>query len=81
MNKIASILLAALIAIVLLGGFMALLGGSLLGAALFVVGLPLAFPMSTSIVILFFAVIIVRTIVEKRRRKREIQRYLGDPET
>tara|TARA_Y100000588_G_C13870285_1_gene760028 strand:- start:377 stop:622 length:246 start_codon:yes stop_codon:yes gene_type:complete len=76
MNKIASILLAAIMAIVLLGGFIAILGGSIVGALLFVVGIPFAFPMSTSIVVLFFAVIIIRTIAEKRRQKREMQKYL-----
>lgn len=76
MNKIASILLAAIFAIVLLGGFIAILGSSIVGALLFVVGIPFAFPMSTSIVVLFFAVIIVRTIAEKRRQKREMQKYL-----
>jgi membrane protein implicated in regulation of membrane protease activity len=76
MNKIASILLAALLAIVLLGGFIAILGGSIVGALLFVMGIPFAFPMSTSIVVLFFAVIIIRTIAEKRRQKREMQKYL-----
>ncbi|MDG4720774.1 MULTISPECIES: hypothetical protein [Thalassospira] len=76
MNKIASILLAAILAIVLLGGFIAILGGSIVGAILFLVGIPFAFPMSTSIVVLFFAVIIVRTIAEKRRQQREMQKYL-----
>ncbi|MEQ9345841.1 MAG: hypothetical protein RIG26_05305 [Thalassospira sp.] len=76
MNKIASILLATVIAVVILGGFIAVLGGSILGGLLFLVGIPFAFPMSTSIVVLFFAVIIVRTILEKRRQKREMQKYL-----
>ncbi|MHC8494872.1 hypothetical protein ACTU44_19430 [Thalassospira sp. SM2505] len=79
MNKVASILLAAILAIVMLGGFIAILGGSILGALLFVVGIPFAFPMSTSIVVLFFAVIIIRTIMEKRRQKREMQKYLNSP--
>ncbi|HBU98904.1 MULTISPECIES: hypothetical protein [Thalassospira] len=76
MNKIASILIAALFAIVMLGGFIALLGGSILGGLMFLIGIPFAFPMSTSIVVLFFAVIIVRTVMEKRRQKREMQKYL-----
>ena len=79
MNKVASILLAAILAIVMLGGFIAILGGSILGALLFVVGIPFAFPMSTSIFVLFFAVIIIRTIMEKRRQKREMQKYLNSP--
>ena len=76
MNKIASILIAALFAIVMLGGFIALLGGSILGGLMFLIGIPFAFPMSTCIVVLFFAVIIVRTVMEKRRQKREMQKYL-----
>ncbi|MBX2833014.1 MAG: hypothetical protein KTR23_17955 [Rhodospirillales bacterium] len=76
MNKIASILLATVIAVVILGGFIVILGGSILGALLFVVGIPFAFPMSTSIVVLFFAVIIVRTVIEKRRQRQEVQKYL-----
>jgi membrane protein implicated in regulation of membrane protease activity len=76
MNKIASILIASLLAIVMLGGFIALLGGSILGGLMFLIGIPFAFPMSTSIVVLFFAVIIVRTVMEKRRQKREMQKYL-----
>ncbi|WP_412777174.1 hypothetical protein [Thalassospira lucentensis] len=76
MNKIASILIASLFAIVMLGGFIALLGGSILGGLMFLIGIPFAFPMSTSIVVLFFAVIIVRTVMEKRRQKREMQKYL-----
>ncbi|WP_430471051.1 hypothetical protein [Thalassospira lucentensis] len=77
MNKIASILIAALFAIVMLGGFIALLGGSILGGLVFLIGIPFAFPMSTSIVVLFFTVIIVRAIMEKRRQKREMQKYLN----
>ncbi|MCC9624418.1 hypothetical protein LPB41_22280 [Thalassospira sp. MA62] len=80
MNKIASILLAALLAIVMLGGFAALVGGSIVGALVFIVGIPVAFPMSTSIFFLFFAVIIIRTILEKRRQKREMQKYLKSPD-
>tara|TARA_A100000171_G_scaffold24803_1_gene23074 strand:+ start:741 stop:986 length:246 start_codon:yes stop_codon:yes gene_type:complete len=76
MNKIASILIASLFAIVMLGGFIALLGGSILGGLMFLIGIPFAFPMSTGIVVLFFAVIIVRTVMEKRRQKREMQKYL-----
>ncbi len=77
MNKIASILLAGLLAIVMLGGFIALLGGSIVGALLFLVGVPVAFPMTTSVVVLFFAAIIIRTVLEKRRQKREMQKYLN----
>ena len=80
MNKVASILLAAVMAIVMLGGFIALLGGSIVGALVFVLGIPLAFPMSTSVVVLFFLVIIVRTVIEKRRQKREMQKYLTSPD-
>ena len=79
MNKVASIFLAAVLALVMLGGFIALLGGSILGALLFIVGIPFAFPMSTSIVVLFFAVLIIRTILEKRRQKREMRKYLTQP--
>ncbi len=79
MNKVASIFLAAALALVMFGGFIALLGGSILGALLFIVGIPFAFPMSTSIVVLFFAVLIIRTILEKRRQKREMQKYLTQP--
>lgn len=81
MNKIASILIAVLFAIVLLGGFVALLGGSILGGLMFLIGIPFAFPMSTSIVVLFFVVIIFRTLIEKRRQKREMQKYLDDQDT
>jgi membrane protein implicated in regulation of membrane protease activity len=77
MNKLASILLAALIAIFMLGGFIALLGGSIVGGLLFVIGIPVAFPMTTSVVVLFFTVIIFRTLLEKRRQKREMQKYLN----
>ena len=77
MNKIASILLAGLLAIVMLSGFIALLGGSIVGALLFLVGVPVAFPMTTSVVVLFFAAIIIRTVLEKRRQKREMQKYLN----
>ncbi|WP_417803891.1 hypothetical protein [Thalassospira lucentensis] len=78
MNKIASILIASVFAIVLLGGFLALVGGSILGGLVFLIGIPFAFPMSTSIVVLFFAVIIIRTVMEKRRQKREMRKYLDD---
>ena len=71
-----AVLIAALLAIVILGGFVVILGGSILGALLFVVGIPFAFPMSTSIVVLFFAVIIIRSVNEKRRQKQEVQKYL-----
>ncbi|NIY76406.1 hypothetical protein HED22_12220 [Thalassospira sp. HF15] len=80
MNKIASILLAGLLAIVMLGGFVALVGGSIVGALVFVVGIPVAFPMTTSVVVLFFAVIIIRTVIEKQRQKREMRKYLDDAE-
>jgi membrane protein implicated in regulation of membrane protease activity len=76
MNKIASILLAGLLAIIMLGGFIALVGGSIVGALVFVIGIPVAFPMTTSVVVLFFAVIIIRTVIEKRRQKREMRKYL-----
>ncbi|MEK9844772.1 hypothetical protein [Thalassospira sp.] len=80
MNKVASIFLAAVMAIVMLGGFMALLGGSIVGALVFILGIPFAFPMSTSVVVLFFLVIIFRTVIEKRRQKREMQKYLTSPD-
>jgi len=76
MNKIASILLAVLLGIIMLGGFIALVGGSVIGALAFVIGIPVAFPMTTSVVILFFAAIIIRTFIEKRRQKREMRKYL-----
>jgi len=76
MNKIASILLAVLLGIIMLGGFIALVGGSVIGALAFVIGIPVAFPMTTSVVILFFAAIIIRTAIEKRRQKREMRKYL-----
>ncbi|CAM3494102.1 hypothetical protein [Thalassospira profundimaris] len=80
MNKIASILLAVLLGIVMLGGFIALVGGSVIGALAFVIGIPVAFPMTTSVVILFFAAIIIRTLIEKRRQKREMRKYLDQSE-
>ena len=80
MNKIASILLAVLLGIIMLGGFIALVGGSVIGALAFVIGIPVAFPMTTSVVILFFAAIIIRTLVEKRRQKREMRKYLDRSE-
>lgn len=80
MNKIASILLAGLLAIVILGGFIALVGGSVLGAIVFVIGIPVAFPMTTSVVVLFFTVIIIRTFIEKRRQKREMRKYIDRSE-
>jgi membrane protein implicated in regulation of membrane protease activity len=80
MNKIASILLAGLLAIIMLGGFIALVGGSIVGALVFVIGIPVAFPMSTSVVVLFFTVIIIRTVIEKRRQKREMRKYLDRAE-
>ena len=80
MNKIASILLAGLLAIVILGGFIALVGGSVLGAIVFVIGIPVAFPMTTSVVVLFFTVIIIRTVIEKRRQKREMRKYIDRSE-
>ncbi|MBO6808337.1 hypothetical protein [Thalassospira sp.] len=80
MNKIASILLAGLLAIVILGGFIALVGGSVVGAIVFVIGIPVAFPMTTSIVVLFFTVIIIRTVIEKRRQKREMRKYIDRSE-
>ncbi|BDW94903.1 hypothetical protein MACH10_05880 [Thalassospira tepidiphila] len=76
MNKIASILLAVLLGIIMLGGFIALVGGSVIGALAFVIGIPVAFPMTTSVVILFFAAIIIQTLIEKRRQKREMRKYL-----
>ena len=78
MNKIASILIASVFAIVLLGGFLALVGGSILGGLVFLIGIPFAFPMSTSIVVLFFAVIIIRTVMEKRRQKREMLKIIEE---
>lgn len=78
MNKIASIIIAAVFAIALLGGMAAMIGGGLLGAIVFVIGIPVAFPMSTSIVVLFFAVIIIRTIIQKRRERREMRAFLKD---
>ncbi|MBO6579241.1 MAG: hypothetical protein JJ871_08955 [Thalassospira sp.] len=80
MNKIASILLAVLLGILMLGGFIALVGGSVIGALAFVIGIPVAFPMTTSVVILFFAAIIIRTLIEKRRQKREMRKYLDQSE-
>lgn len=74
MNKIASILLAGLLAIVMLGGFIALLGGSILGGLVFLIGIPFAFPITTGIFVLFFAVIIIRTVIEKRRERRAFPR-------
>ncbi|NIZ01618.1 hypothetical protein [Thalassospira lucentensis] len=74
MNKIASILIASVFAIVLLGGFLALVGGSILGGLMFLIGIPFAFPISTGIVVLFFAVIIIRTVIEKRRERRAFPR-------
>lgn len=78
MNKLASIIIAAVFAIALLGGLAAMIGGGLLGAIVFVIGIPVAFPMSTSIVVLFFAVIIIRTVIEKRRERREMRAFLKD---
>ena len=78
MNKIASIIIATVLAIALLGGMAAMIGGGLLGAIVFVIGIPVAFPMSTSIVVLFFAVIIIRTIIQKRRERREMRAFLKD---
>ena len=78
MNKIASIIIAAVFAIALLGGMAAMIGGGLLGAIVFIIGIPVAFPMSTSIVALFFAVIIIRTVIEKRRERREMRAFLKD---
>lgn len=78
MNKLASIIIAAVFAIALLGGMAAMIGGGLLGAIVFIIGIPVAFPMSTSIVVLFFAVIIIRTVVEKRRERREMRAFLKD---
>ena len=78
MNKIASIIIAAVFAIALLGGMAAMIGGGLLGAIVFIFGIPVAFPMSTSIVVLFFAVIIIRTVIEKRRERREMRAFLKD---
>ncbi|WP_339861765.1 hypothetical protein [Thalassospira alkalitolerans] len=78
MNKIASIIIATVFAIIVLGGLAALIGGGLLGAIAFIIGIPVAFPMSTSIVILFFAVVIVRTMIDKRRERREMRAFLRD---
>ncbi len=78
MNKLASIIIAAVFAIALLGGMAAIIGGGLLGAIVFIIGIPVAFPMSTSIVVLFFAVIIIRTVIEKRRERREMLAFLKD---
>ncbi|MET4734644.1 membrane protein implicated in regulation of membrane protease activity [Thalassospira sp. MBR-102] len=78
MNKLASIIIAAVFAIALLGGMAAMIGGGLFGAIVFIIGIPVAFPMSTSIVVLFFAVIIIRTVIEKRRERREMRAFLKD---
>jgi|GEM_PF-710860 len=78
MNKIASIIIATVFAIALLGGMAAMIGGGLLGAIVFIIGIPVAFPMSTSIVVLFFAVIIIRTVIQKRRERREMRAFLKD---
>lgn len=80
MNKIASILLAGLLAVIMLGGFVALVGGSIVGALVFVVGIPVAFPMTTGVVVLFFTVIIIRTVIEKQRQKREMRKYIDRTE-
>ncbi|WP_404424924.1 hypothetical protein [Thalassospira australica] len=78
MNKLASIIIAAVLAIALLGGLAAMIGGGLLGTIVFIIGIPLAFPMSTSIVVLFFAAIIIRTVLQKRRERREMRAFLRD---
>ena len=80
MNKLASIIIAAVFAIALLGGMAAMIGGGLLGAIVFIIGIPVAFPMTTSVVVLFFTVIIIRTVIEKRRQKREMRKYIDRSE-
>lgn len=78
MNKAASILIAVLFAIVVLGGLIAVIGGSLAGALMFIVGLPFAFPMSISLFVIFFSVLILRTVISKRREARELREILED---
>jgi len=81
MNKIAAILIAAFVAIFLILGFMAIVGGSLAGALMVVIGIPFAFPTTTTLLFLVFMVLIIRTVFEQRRKRREIKSWLDDDNT
>ncbi|WP_417843584.1 hypothetical protein [Thalassospira sp.] len=81
MNKIAAILIAAFVAIVLILGFVAIIGGSLAGALMVVIGIPFAFPTTTTLLFLVFMVLIIRTVFEQRRKRREIKSWLDDHNT
>ncbi|MEQ5775405.1 MULTISPECIES: hypothetical protein [unclassified Thalassospira] len=81
MNKIAAILIAAFVAIVLILGFVAIIGGSLAGALMVVIGIPFAFPTTTTLLFLVFMVLIIRTVFEQRRKRREIKSWLDDDNT
>ncbi|OSQ39530.1 hypothetical protein [Thalassospira mesophila] len=78
MNKIAAILIAAFVAIFLILGFMAIIGGSLAGALVVAIGIPFAFPTTTTLLLLVFMVLIIRTIIERQRKRREMKAWLND---
>ena len=54
MNKIAAILIAAIVAVLLVLGLIAVIGGSLAGALVVMIGLPFAFPTTTTLLLLVF---------------------------
>ncbi len=78
MNKIAAILIAAIVAVLLVLGLIAVIGGSLAGALVVMIGLPFAFPTTTTLLLLVFMVLIIRTLLEKQKKRRELRAWLND---
>ncbi|AUG51783.1 hypothetical protein [Thalassospira marina] len=78
MNKLAAILIAAIVAILLVLGLVAIIGGSLAGALMVVIGIPFAFPTTTTLLLLVFLVLIIRTLFEKQKKRRELKAWLND---
>ncbi|RCK52261.1 hypothetical protein TH25_06970 [Thalassospira profundimaris] len=78
MNKIAAILIAAVVALLLILGLFAVIGGSLAGALMVVIGLPFAFPTTTSLLVLVFLVLIIRTLFERQKKRRELRSWIDE---
>ncbi|MDP2696521.1 hypothetical protein [Thalassospira sp.] len=78
MNRLLAFLIAGIFALLILGGIGLAVGGGLLGAVMFVIGLPLAFPMTTSLIALFFAIILIRAGRAKYRKRHQYRAFDDD---
>ncbi|WP_339777679.1 hypothetical protein [uncultured Thalassospira sp.] len=81
MNKIAAILIAAVFAMTLILGLVAIIGGGLAGGLMVVIGIPFAFPTTTTLLLLVFMVLLIRTLIEKQRKRREMKSWLDDDDS